>query len=91
MNDCRAVGHSVVESAEFQCDMDLRCRQMIRMNNCPHEIFSELNGVLFELSEVIVEGEARQDGLLVRHISFVFLAFFSLFMLSRFRIDNFFL
>ena len=65
MNDCRAVGHSVVESAEFQCDMDLRCRQMIRMNNCPHEIFSELNGVLFELAEVIVEGEARQDWLLV--------------------------
>ena len=66
MNDCRAVGHSLVESAEFQCDMDLRWIITFKgMNNCPHEIFSELQGVDFELAKVIVEGEARQGWLFV--------------------------
>jgi hypothetical protein len=65
MNDCRAVGDSVVESAEFQCDMDLRCTRIKGMNNCPYEIFFELKGVVFELAKVIVEREARQGWLFV--------------------------
>jgi hypothetical protein len=67
MNDCRPIGDSVVDSAEFQCDMD-HLRWLINfkwMNNCPHEIFSELKGVIFELAKVIVEGEARQGWLFV--------------------------
>jgi hypothetical protein len=65
MNDCRPVGDSVVDSAEFQCDMNLRHTTITWMNNCPHEIFSELKGVDFELGKVIVEGEARQGSLFI--------------------------
>jgi len=66
VNDCRAVGDPIIKSAEFQCDCDhLRFSIIKRISNCPHEIFSELKGVVFELAEVVVEREARQGWLFV--------------------------
>ncbi len=64
MNDCRAVGDSVVDSAEFQCDIYLTNLLIWKGNwlcDCPQEIFLNLKRVDFQLVNVIVERKARQD------------------------------
>ena len=53
VNDCRSVGDSSAESAELQCDLDLThllnwsnwVVLLVRMNNCPLEIFLAVKGV----------------------------------------------
>jgi hypothetical protein len=68
-----AVGDSVVESAQFQCDFILRNllnwlnrdELLIGMYDGPLEIFLELKSVLFELVYVLVEGEAFKNWLLL--------------------------
>ncbi len=67
------VGDSVVESAQFQCDFVLRNpldwsnsgELFIGMYDCPLEICLELKSVEFELVDVVVEGEAFKDWLLL--------------------------
>jgi hypothetical protein len=68
MNYCRAVGDSVVESAEFQFDWDLRTLHTWNLEwegNCPQEICFELKRVHFQLVKIVVEREARQGCLFV--------------------------
>ena len=67
------VGDSVVESAQFQCDFVLRNPlewsnrgvTFIGMYHCPLEICLELKSVDCELVDVVVEGEAFKDWLLL--------------------------
>ncbi len=67
------VGDSVVESAQFQCDFVLRKlldwsnrdELFIGMYHFPLEICLELKSVLCEIVDVVVEGEAFKDWLLL--------------------------
>jgi hypothetical protein len=67
------VGDSVVESAQFQCDFVLRNpldwsnrgEFFTGMYHCPLKICLELKSVDCELVDVLVEGEAFKDWLLL--------------------------
>jgi hypothetical protein len=67
------VGDSVVESAQFQCDFVLRnpldwsnrVELFIGMYDCTLEICLELKSVAFEVVDVVVEGEAFKNWLLL--------------------------
>ena len=86
-----AVGDSVVESAQFQCDFILRNPLdwpkrdvlFIGMNHLPLEICFELKSVDCELVDVVVEGEAFSHWLLQLTI-FLFTLFKVFFFNCRF-------
>ncbi len=79
-----AIGDSVVESAQFQCDFVLRnlvswsnrVNLLIRMHHIPLEVCLALKRVHSKLFDVFVEREAFRDCLQLLTINFIIWQFY---------------